>query len=76
MIINSVKEADLEQLKAMTVHGADILKFKDKDNFDNSLLHIAIKANQKKAATFLLTHGIDINSKNRNGETALHLCCG
>jgi len=61
MIINSVKEADLELLKEMTVHGADILKFKDKDNFDNSLLHIAIKANQKQSATYLITHGVDIN---------------
>lgn len=45
----------------MTVHGADIAKFRDKENFDNSLIHIAVKANHQDVVTFLITNGLDVN---------------
>lgn len=41
------------------------------DNQSNNLLHCAVNNNDSTITSFLLQHGIDIEHKNLNGETAL-----
>ena len=37
----------------MVIHGADVVNFKDTENMNNSLMHIAAKANNKELIYFL-----------------------
>ena len=61
----------------MEQHGAELFNFRDNENQGNSLLHYAVKTNNLQLIKFLkgLQHA-DLDVKNSNGETALHLCCG
>ena len=73
----AAENGDFERLQKMEEHGADILSFKDSQNFDNSLLHHAAKTNNMQLIKFLKSmKEIDFDCRNANGETALHLCCG
>lgn len=61
----------------MEEHGADILSFKDRENSDNSLLHFGVKSNNLQLIKFLKSmKETNLDVRNANGETALHLCCG
>jgi len=56
----------------------DINCFDIRSIFDvngNTLLHIAVQNNNKRAVKLCLSAGFDINIQNRNtGDTALHYC--
>ena len=70
-------EGDFEALQKMQQHGADILSFRDHENQDNCLLHFAVKSDNVQLLKFLRSlEDTDFDTKNANGETALHLCCG
>ena len=70
-------EGDFEALEKMQQHGADLLSFRDHDNHDNSLLHFAVKSDNIQLLKFLrCLEDKALDTKNANGETALHLCCG
>ena len=73
----AVEEGDYEKLQKMEQHGAELFNFRDNENQGNSLLHYAVKTNNLQLIKFLkgLQHA-DLDVKNSNGETALHLCCG
>ena len=60
----------------MLIHGANVIDFKDKENWNNSLLHIAARAGNKELIYFLNQNNADLDQQNTNGETALHLVCG
>ena len=61
----------------MNQHGSDILSLRDHANQDNSLLHFAVKSDNLQLLKFLRSiDDADFDTKNANGETALHLCCG
>lgn len=61
----------------MQEHGADLLSFRDEENSGNTLLHFAVKNDNLQLVKFLKTiKDSDMNVKNSNGETALHMCCG
>jgi len=61
----------------MQEHGADILSYRDGMNQDNCLLHFAVKNDNIQLLKFLRSfEETDLDLKNANGETALHLCCG
>ena len=61
----------------MEEHGADLMSFKDQENSDNSLLHFAVKSDNLELLKFLKgVKEVDLDLRNANGETALHLCCG
>ena len=57
----------------MLSHGINIHE-KYTEDCDNNLLHYAVLAQNMRAINLLLQHGADINSKNKNGNTCLHLC--
>jgi ankyrin repeat protein len=44
-----------------------------KDDFGNSLLHIAVHEKLVEIATFLIQAGCDVNAQDNNGETPLHV---
>ena len=53
------------------------MSFKDRENSDNSLLHFAVKSDNLELMKFLKgVKEFDLDIRNTNGETALHLCCG
>ena len=60
----------------MSQHGADIIGFVDEENQRNTLLHVAVKDENRELIGFLKTLNVDFDAENSNGETALHLCCG
>ena len=60
----------------MALHGADVATYRDKENWNNSLVHIAAKSDNKELLYFLHQNNADIDSQNQNGESALHLVCG
>ena len=73
----AAEEGNFEKLLKMEEHGADLLNFKDNENQDNSLLHFAVKSDNLQLIKFLKSmKNCDIDVRNANGETALHLCCG
>ena len=78
--IDSIKkfaeQSKFEELDKMIVHGADIAGYRDKDNWNNSLLHIATKESNKELMYFLNQNNVNIDCQNSNGETALHLVTG
>ena len=47
------EEGKFEELKNMVIHGADVVNFKDTENMNNSLMHIAAKSNNKELIYFL-----------------------
>ena len=48
--------------------GADV---NAKDNFKNTVLHMAAAFGNLKMAKFLFANGVDVTAKDRNGNTAL-----
>ena len=69
-------DGKFEELKKRLLHGASVSGYRDKDNWNNSLIHIAAKSNNKELITFLNQNSVDLDIQNQNGETALHLVCG
>ena len=55
------QEGKFEELKKFLVHGANVLSFKDKENWNNSLLHVASKANNKELIQFLYQNNVDLD---------------
>ena len=77
MAKQAAENGDFDRLQKMEEHGADILSFKDAQNSDNSLLHHAAKTNNMQLIKFLKSmKEADLDVRNANGETALHLVCG
>ena len=70
------EEGKIDVLKNMAIHGADVVGFMDAENMNNSLMHIAAKANNKELIYFLNQENANLDTQNRNGETALHMVCG
>ena len=61
----------------MQEHGADLLSFRDDENSGNTLLHFGVKNDNLQLVKFLKSiKEVDLDVKNTNGETALHMCCG
>ncbi|EAX92680.1 ankyrin repeat protein, putative [Trichomonas vaginalis G3] len=54
-------------------HGANV---NEKNKYGETVLHKAIKNNNKEMAEFLLSHGANINEKDNLSETALHSAAG
>lgn len=59
-----------EKFKILESHNID---FKKLQNNQNTLLHLAVKKNEISLLQYLLPLGININAKNAEGYTALHL---
>ena len=55
------QEGKFEELKKMKIHGNDVTTFKDKQNWNNSLLHIAAKADNKDLIYFLNQNNADLD---------------
>ena len=60
----------------MVAHGADFNTFKDENQQGNSILHIAVKADNLDLLKFFKTNNVDLDLQNNNGETPLHLVSG
>ena len=69
-------DGKFEELKKRLLHGASVSDYRDKDNWNNSLIHIAAKSNNKELISFLNQNSVNLDIQNQNGETALHLVCG
>ena len=53
------------------------MSFKDAENSDNSLLHYGVKSDNLELIKYLKgVKEANLDTRNANGETALHLCCG
>ena len=63
------EEWDISIMKKLISLKAD---FKGKDKEDNTLLHCAAKLGQWQVAQLLIDKGINVNSQNSRGKTALH----
>lgn len=62
----------MQVLKALLDKGAgSALEVKDKD--DNSPLHVACLLDNPEAVQLLIKKGADVKSKNRKGQTPLHI---
>lgn len=70
-IINAVINNDIAVIKILLTENKDLINAVDNDN--NSLLMIAINNYNIILAIDLISHGIDINIINNNGEDALKL---
>ncbi|EAX91335.1 ankyrin repeat protein, putative [Trichomonas vaginalis G3] len=46
------------------------------DSFNEGALHLAAKHKLKEVAEHLISHGLDINAKDKNGKTPLHYAAG
>lgn len=76
-ILQAIQEGNFDALNKMQIHGADFNSYKDVNDKDNSLLHIAAKMDNKELIDFLKSKDVlDFDIQNSNGETALHLVCG
>lgn len=74
----AVVSADLAKLRAFKEHGNDVFSWKDEANSGNGLVHLLVGMNSEKAQeiiNFVKTQG-NLDLQNKNGETALHMCCG
>ena len=49
------------------------INFEEKDNKENTLIHLAIEHNDLDLINFLIEKGVDVNTKNNEGKTPLHL---
>ncbi|MEE9442081.1 MAG: ankyrin repeat domain-containing protein [candidate division Zixibacteria bacterium] len=70
-IFDAVKANDLSTVKRLITK--DLSLVNQKDNYDNTLLHIAADSGYVKIAEYLLGEGADISTKNAEGNTPLHL---
>lgn len=72
-LLEAVTNAKNEDIKTMYEHGNDIFALDNTDTSENTLLHVAVRNMHKETAELLLDLGIDVNSKNKNNETPLHI---
>ena len=68
-LIEAVSKGRMDSVHAMVDHGNDVFAMSE----GSTLMHFAVKHQQLGAMEFLLKKGLDLNSKNANGETPLHL---
>lgn len=59
----------------MVCHGFEISSTKEFANQD-TLLHLGVRQGNVETMKFILGFPIEIDTQNKFGETALHLCCG
>ena len=52
----------------------NIIPIETRDNFGNSLLHLACQQGNKRMAKFLLRRGANIRTQNNVGNSVLHHC--
>jgi ankyrin repeat protein len=74
-VVKAVAINDLFLLENMIKHGLEVNQFNDSE-LQDSLLHIAVRNNSDGTVKFLIDKGINVDLRNKNGESALHLCCG
>ncbi len=75
-LIYATSQGNIESLKDFHRHGNDLTLFQNEQDTNNTLLHYAIKDGKQEVIEFLLLLGMNIDLKNKFGETALHLCSG
>ncbi len=68
-IVGAVREGDIEAIKQHIAEGAEVNEL----FFEMPPLTWAVTTGQTEAVELLLQHGADINGRNRDGNTALHL---
>ena len=68
-LVGAARTGDLEAIKQHIVDGADVNAL----HFEMPPLTWAALMGQTQAAELLLQHGADINGRNKDGNTALHL---
>ncbi len=67
----AAQEGDLPALTRFVT--ADPLNIKAVDDYENTLLSVAITSKRQAAVDFLLSNGADANAPNKGGHTPLHL---
>ncbi len=68
-LVEAVQHGRMDSVVTMFEHGNDIFI----NHNGVSLVHIAAKHHQLACLEFLIKRGLDINLKNDNGETPLHI---
>lgn len=68
-LVGAARDGDIKAIKQHIAEGADVNAL----HFDMPPLTWAVTMGQTKAAELLLQHGADVNGRNRDGNTALHL---
>lgn len=75
-IIKAVNQGDIQRLISMEKHGQDLIAFLNETDSSNTLLHYAVKANNKDITELMLMRGALVNAQNAFGEIPLHYCAG
>ena len=70
-----IEAANIQGIESRFAHGARI-EMVSEDANANTLLHLAVKTGKREIVQYFLNKGIDVNTRNGFGETALHLVCG
>ena len=68
-LVGAARDGDIEAIKQYIAEGADVNEL----HFEMPPLTWAVLTGQTETAELLLQHGADINGRNRDGNTALHL---
>ncbi len=68
-LVGAARAGDLEAIKQYIADGADVNAL----HFEMPLLTWAAMMGQTEAAELLLQHGAEVNGRNKDGNTALHL---
>ncbi len=72
LIIEKIKNKDIENASLLIVNYNDKINFNFKDSQENSFLHYAAMVGDYKLFNLLFKDKLNINSINRNGETPLY----
>ena len=57
-------DGKFEELKKRLLHGASVTGYRDKENWNNSLIHIAAKSSNKELIQFLSQNNVDLDLQN------------
>ena len=71
LIFSCVRHNRFEDIKALLQEDGSLLDVLDE--YGNSLLHVAVRNDNKRITKLLLKAGINIDAKNKEGDTPLHL---
>lgn len=72
-MISNIKSNDIDSLRVQLKKNSSNVEATDKNN--SALIHHAVINKKKEILRLLFEHNVDINKRDGQGNTALHLAC-